>query len=190
MDAPDPAALFLPGLDAAGLEYMVTGGVGAIVYGEPRLTNDIDIVVRLSNREADRLLQQFPAERFYVPPLETVREEAARDRHGHFNLLDLDSMLRADVYVAGADPLQSWGLSGRRRLRLGAVEGWVAPPEYVIVQKLLYFKQGGSPRHLRDIAWMLRVSEALIDRSLLDRKVSELGLEAPWAAALATPLDA
>jgi hypothetical protein len=189
MGAPDPAALFLPRLEAAGLDYMVTGGVGAIVYGEPRLTTDIDIVVRLSSSEAARLIQQFPAEQFYVPPIETVREEAARDHHGHFNLFDLDTMLRADVYVAGADPLQAWGLSRRRRKLLGAFEGWMAPPEYVIVQKLIYFEQGGSSKHVRDIAWMLRVSESEIDRPLLERKVHELGLEAQWATALATPLD-
>lgn len=129
MSAPDPAALFLPGLEAAGVEYMVTGGVGAIVYGEPRLTTGIDIVVRLSRREAGRLIQQFPVERFHVPPIETVREEAARDRFGHFNLLELDTMLRADVYVAGTDPLQSWGLDDRREASSAQSKaGWPPPP--------------------------------------------------------------
>ncbi|MDZ4862793.1 MAG: nucleotidyl transferase AbiEii/AbiGii toxin family protein [Gemmatimonadota bacterium] len=190
MNAPDPAALFLPGLEAIGVEYMVTGGVGAILYGEPRLTNDIDLVVRLTGREAALLAKEFPADRFYVPPIETLREEAARERHGHFNLLDLDTMLRADVYLAGQDSLQAWGLECRRRMPLGACEGWVASPEYVILLKLIYFKQGHSSKHLRDIAWMVRVSEALIDRRLLEQKVRELGLDAQWATALATSLDA
>ena len=190
MNAPDPAALFLPGLEAIGVDYMVTGGVGAILYGEPRLTNDIDIVVRLSGRQAALLAKAFPADRFYVPPVETLREEAARERHGHFNLLDLDTMLRADVYVAGTDPLQAWGFARRRRMTLGVHEGWVAPPEYVLVQKLIYFRQGNSSKHLRDIAWMVRVSEALIDRPMLERKVRELCLDTQWATALATSLDA
>ena len=160
---PDPAALFLPGLERAGVEYMVSGGVGAIIYGEPRLTNDIDVIVRMGLADASRLSAAFRHEEYYVPPVETIREEVARPAFGHFNLLHLDSMLRADVYLAGDDPLQIWGLARRRRLTLGATEGWVAPPEYVIVQKLRYSREGGSPRHLRDIAWMLRVSKALID---------------------------
>src|SRR5690606_40215982 len=94
MSAPDPAALFLPAFEAAGVEYLVTGGVAAIAYGEPRLTNDIDIVLRLPSRLAATLLRQFDPERFYVPPLETILEEVRRDQHGHFNLIELDTMLR------------------------------------------------------------------------------------------------
>ena len=188
--APDPVAPVLRRLEDAGLEYMLTEAVGEIVYGEPWLRNEIAIVLRLSTGEADHLVRQFPSEAFYVPPLEAIRTEATRARDGYFGLLDLETMLRADVHLVGFDPLQNWGLRRRRRVLLGAVEGWVAPPEYVIVQKLIYFKQGSSSKHLRDIACMLRVSEALIDRPLLERKVRELGLDAVWATALATPLDA
>ncbi|MDX2121206.1 MAG: nucleotidyl transferase AbiEii/AbiGii toxin family protein [Gemmatimonadota bacterium] len=189
MNAPDPAALFLPAFEAAGVEYLVTGGVAAIAYGEPRLTNDIDIVLRLPSRQAATLLRQFDPARFYLPPLETVLEEVRRDQHGHFNLIELDTMLRADIYLAGRDPLQAWGFDHRRRVSLGAVEGWVGSPEYVILQKLRFCQQGASDRHLRDIGWMLRVSEAQIDRPLLERKVADLGLASYWERALAAPLD-
>ncbi len=190
VSAPDPVAPVLRRLEDSGLEYMLTEAVGEIVYGEPWLRNEIAIVLRLSAGEADHLVRQFPSEAFYVPSLETIRTEVARLRDGYFGLLDRDTMLRADVHLVGADPLQTWGLSRRRRVLLGAVEGWVAPPEYVIVQKLIQVQQGGSTNHLGEIAWMHTLSEALIDRPLLERKVSELGLEAPWATALATPLDA
>jgi hypothetical protein len=51
---------------------MVTGGLAAIIYGEPRLTNDVDIVLRLEPEDAERLLAGFPAPAYYAPPLETV----------------------------------------------------------------------------------------------------------------------
>jgi hypothetical protein len=168
---------------------MVSGGVGAIIYGEPRLTNDIDIVVRLAPRDAKGLVEAFPPGAFYVPPLDVMREEAEREQHGHFNLLHTETMLRADVYLAGRDPLQEWGLARRRRMALGSVEGWVAAPEYVILQKLLHYRSGGSPRHLRDIGWMLRVSEGLIDRPLLEAKIAELGLGPEWHSAREARLD-
>ena len=47
---------------------MVTGAVAAIVYGEPRLTHDIDVVVALRADDAPRLAAAFPAPDFYVPP--------------------------------------------------------------------------------------------------------------------------
>ena len=190
MDLPELVPLFALPIGRAGFGYMVTGAVAAAIYGEPRLTRDVDLVVVLRGREAERLARSFPAEEFYLPPTETMIEEAARPRHGHFNILHLESGLRADIYLLGDDPLHAWAYDRRREVQVSGETISLAPPEYVILRKLEYFQQGRSPKHLRDIAWMLRVSEALIDRPLLERKVSELGLEAPWATALATPLDA
>ena len=35
------------------MEYMVTGGLAAVVYGHPRLTLDVDLVIRLAPRQYD-----------------------------------------------------------------------------------------------------------------------------------------
>ncbi len=40
MRGPELFLLFTGPLDEAGMAYMVTGSVAAMVYGEPRLTND------------------------------------------------------------------------------------------------------------------------------------------------------
>jgi len=189
MQAPDLARIFIPVFEATGFPYLITGGVGSIIYGEPRLTNDIDIVLWLRPREAERFAEAFASGGFYLPPVEVLREEAGRVQHGHFNLVHLDTMLRADVYLAGDDPLQAWGLEQRRRLPLGTIEGWVASPEYIILRKLLFIRDGASGRHLRDIAWMLRVSEALIDLQLLEGLVCANGVERQWALARETRLD-
>lgn len=93
--ATDLYARLLEPLRQAGIPYMVTGGLAAIVYGEPRLTNDVDIVVRLDPADAERLAASFPQPHRYVPPIETIRDEAARPAHGHFNLLELATSLRA-----------------------------------------------------------------------------------------------
>lgn len=45
MPAPDPLAAFLGPLERLGLPYCITGSVAASVYGEPRLTADIDVVL-------------------------------------------------------------------------------------------------------------------------------------------------
>jgi hypothetical protein len=36
--------------DKLGIPYLITGSVAAIIYGEPRMTNDIDIVAALEKR--------------------------------------------------------------------------------------------------------------------------------------------
>ena len=73
MPAPDVHTRLLQPLNSTQIPYMVTGGLAAIIYGEPRLTNDVDVVLQLDPEDAERLLAVFPAPGYYVPPLETVR---------------------------------------------------------------------------------------------------------------------
>lgn len=167
-------------LDQLQIPYMATGAVAAIVYGEPRLTLDLDLVLQLSASDAPRFIAAFPAVEFYVPPAETIAAEAARPRHGHFNLLHLDSGLRADIYLASDDPLDRWGLANRRRETIGGEPVWMAPAEYVVIRKLEYHREGGSDKHLTDIQGMLRVRPDLIDLPLLNGFIGSRGLEPEW----------
>lgn len=57
---------------------------------------------------------------------------------------------------------------------------WVAPPEYVILRKLEFFREGGSEKHLRDIRAMLRISGELLDARWLDGWLHQLGLLREW----------
>jgi hypothetical protein len=56
----------------------------------------------------------------------------------------------------------------------------IAPPEYVIVRKLEYFREGHSEKHLRDIRGMLAVSGEQLDRATLNEWIQRLGLESEW----------
>lgn len=163
---------------------MVTGGLAAIIYGEPRLTNDVDIVLGIDPADAQRFVAAFPPSRYYVPPLEAIQQEAARAEHGHFNILDLESSLRADVYCLGRDPLGRWGMARRQTVAIGVESIWVAPIEYVILQKLRYHRESGSDRHPRDIAAMLRISAEIIDQPSLESWLDELGLRPQWESVL------
>jgi hypothetical protein len=160
---------------------MATGAVAAIVYGEPRLTLDLDLVLSLSPAEVPRFAEAFRGEELYVPPLEVLLQEAARATHGHFNLLHHSSGLRADIYLASNDPLDVWGLAHRREERVGGEPVQIAPAEYVVVRKLEYFRKGGSTKHLDDIRAMRRVRPDLLDAGRVAAFVRERGLAKEWA---------
>jgi hypothetical protein len=55
-----------------------------------------------------------------------------------------------------------------------------ASPEDVIIKKLEFFKEGGSDKHLRDIAGVLAVTGDQIDRRYIERWVRRLGLTDTW----------
>jgi hypothetical protein len=177
MPVPDPLALFLEPLERLGIPYCITGSVAASVYGEPRLTADIDLVVLLKPDDIPALRAAFPDEGYYVPPDETLQDRIARPR-GMFNLIHHASQFKADIYIAGGDPLHAWALEHRRRIDLGGGGAWIAPPEYVILRKLEYLREGGSDKHVRDIRFVLAATE--VDRDLLDREIERLGLRAEW----------
>lgn len=185
MPAPSPFAPFLLPLEALGLPYCITGSVAASIYGEPRLTADIDVVLLLRPHDIAALQRAFPQERYYVPPEETMRLELVRQGRGHFNLIHHDTQFKADIYLAARDPLHAWALEKRRRISLDDGDAWIAPPEYVILRKLEYLREGAQDKHVRDIRFMLAASE--VDRAFVQTHVLRLGLQDQWRQCLADP---
>lgn len=175
MAAPDWISIFVEPLDRLQIIYMITGSVGAMAYGEPRATMDIDIVIRLASSQVPSLLSSFPEESFYRPPEEIVRQEIARPARGHFNIIHRESGMKADFYPIGRDDLQLRSLERRN-----FVEGFaLAPPEYVIVRKLEYHREGQSAKHLRDVSSML-VSGCQLDLPWLETELARRGLMPIW----------
>jgi hypothetical protein len=172
--------MFTHRLNALGVEYMVSGSVAVIIYGEPRLTHDVDLIVVLDREHIARLPEVFPPAEFYCPPTEVIAVEAAREQRGHFNIIHHETGFKADVYLSGRDPLHAWGLARTRQLEVDGQALVVAPPEYVIVRKLEYYREGGSEKHLRDIRSMLETSSDAIDRVELEKQIDARGLQEAW----------
>lgn len=177
--------LFVRPLNRLGVRYIVSGSVAAILYGEPRLTHDVDFVVFLREGDIQPLSEAFPSPEFYLPPAEVIAVEIAREQRGHFNLIHADTGFKADFYTSGRDELHAWAFRNARRLEFRNEPITVAPPEYVILRKLEYFREGGSDKHLRDIRSMLAVSGDQLDRPALDEWIRLRGLEPQWKQASA-----
>jgi hypothetical protein len=160
---PDLIGLVVEPLEGIGVSYMITGGVASVIYGDPRFTRDVDVVMELQPKEVTALVAAFDPVMFYVPPAEALEAEASRHEGGHFNVIHRETALRADVDLGGDDPLIPWAFDRRMRLPVGDTEIWVAPIEYVILRKLEYYEHAGSDRHLRDVAMMLRISGETVD---------------------------
>lgn len=181
MQSPEPFLIFTRKLNELAVPYMVSGSVAAIYYGEPRMTNDVDIIVFLKREDVSRVEKAFPPEAFYCPPREVIQMEIAREQRGHFNLIHHDSGFKADIYLMGQDSLHTWGLANAVKADLEGDEVVFAPPEYVIVRKLEFYREGGSPKHLRDISRMKTGLGDAWDSDVLTRMIHQQGLQAQWA---------
>src|SRR6185437_3147878 len=162
-----------------GTEYAVVGSMASSYYGEPRLTNDVDVIAVLRLDHVTQLLEAFPATDFYV------RESAVRQavaNLGQFNIIHPDSGLKVDVVIAKPSEFDRTRLNRRIRVQPGGtdVDVYFASPEDVILKKMEYYREGGSDKHLRDIAGMLKIRGDKIDRSYIEMWAPKLGVDEIW----------
>lgn len=171
--------VFLERLNHTNIDYMITGSVASIIYGEPRITHDIDLVLELKPDNILEFINTFPSNEFYCPPQNVIEQELSKSKNGHFNVIHHKSGFKADIYFFD-DELSRWGRKNRNEVEMYGSRIWIAPPEYVIVRKLEYYKEGGSSKHLQDIKSILNLSNTLIDRQILNIKIEEQGYGDVW----------
>jgi hypothetical protein len=75
-----------------------------------------------------------------------MRAEHSRGVRGHFNIIHHDTGFKADIYLAGRDPLHAWAFKHRREIETAETTLSVAPPEYVIIRKLEFHREGQSKK--------------------------------------------
>ena len=162
------------------IDYLVTGSIASMAYGEPRLTNDIDIVADIKIEQVNLLERYFPHEEFYFDA-EMVR--GAIIHKSQFSLIHPGSGLKVDVILYQDTRFDRSRFS--RSKRIEPVEGYqanFATPEDVIIKKMEYYKKGASDKHLRDITGILKVSGNDVDREYIITWAKKLGLMKIWRA--------
>ena len=166
-------------LEGLGVPYLVTGSMATMAYGEPRFTNDVDVVVALAPVKVTAFCAAFPAPDYYCST--EAATEAVRDRF-QFNILHLVSGLKVDVIIATNSEFDRSRLDRGVRLPVGDdFEATFAAPEDLIIKKLEYFREGSSEKHLRDIVGVLKVQGDRIDQGYLSDWITRLGLSVEWA---------
>lgn len=164
-------------LEDARIPYMVVGSLSSIVYGEPRMTKDMDLVIDIPAQDADKFEFYFPQEGFYCPPSEILKDEIVH--RGQFNLIHHQSGLKIDVIIRKQSPHSIEEFKRRNKISFWkGFEAYIASPEDVIIKKLDFYREGGSEKHLTDIRGILANSN--IDDIYLNEWIKKLGLESYW----------
>lgn len=168
--------------DDLGIRYAIVGSIASMMYGMTRMTQDIDVLADIPLGKIRPLCEEFGPPEYYVS-LEAAIDAVRRG--SQFNIIHPASGNKIDVI---ARPPTAWGdeqLSEVRQMPLFPDRQiCVAPPEQVIIAKMMAYDEGGSEKHLRDIAGMLRQPDAVVDRGYIERWANQLGLTAIWESIL------
>jgi hypothetical protein len=172
-------------IEAASGRYFVGGSVASSLQGEPRATNDIDVVLELPiGRIADlvaRLGDDFEVD------VAMLREALLHT--GSCNIFYLPTVMKVDLFAVGTSPFDESEFARRARVLVRPPAGTlvVKSPEDTVLRKLLWYLDGGkvSDRQWRDVVEVLRVSAAAIDRTYLATWAAQLRLSELLERALA-----
>ena len=170
-------------LERLNVRYMLVGSMASMVYGEARFTHDIDIVVELDQQTVEQVCDAFSDPEFYVS-LPAAREAVQRRRQ--FKVIHSMSGNKIDFMISRDDDWGKRQLARRKRVLIfPELWGYTAAPEDVILGKLLYYREGQSDKHLRDIAAMLQTSGDEIDRDDVSAWAAKLSVLDIWQAIIA-----
>ena len=160
------------------IPYFVTGSMASFLYGEPRLTQDIDIVADIQEGHIAALLRSFPVTEFSIDGSSIRRAILAKSQ---FNIIHPSSGNKIDVIIPKGDPFDRGRFERRRSVR--TPDGLTIPyssPEDIIVSKLEFYRAGRSEKHLRDIAGIIKISGEELDRGYIASVTQEKGLREIW----------
>jgi len=172
-------------LDRLGVRYAVGGSIASSVFGEPRSTEDADLIADLRSEHVRPFVEALRVE-FYVDE-ESVRE--ALRRHSSFNLIHFKLVRKVDVFIPGNRPLDRAQLERRRLMILVSDpqrSAYVTSPEDIVLLKLDWFRQGGgvSDRQWRDVLGVLKERGAELDIPYTQSMAAPLGISDLLARAL------
>ncbi len=165
-------------LEAIGAHYAIWGGMAVVAYGEPRFTQDMDILLHPLDLNVPLFARRLQESHYHVDEL-AVRNSLAG---GFFNVIHLGYHIKVDFFVPQDPPLLAM-IAERVYLPFDAMRrAAYVTPTAVIIAKLRAYHESQSTRHLDDIASIIRIQGSRLAQEKLDVTAARLGLLGVWRA--------
>jgi hypothetical protein len=179
-------------LQASDITYLIGGAVAVWAWGEPRTTQDFDLVIHLPGTRIRRLSQELAERRMLVPPDILVDLLIQPEGDLPVNAIHLDAGYKAELFLLRpGDAFRLKALERRIEVDLGTPLGkvYVHAPDDLILNKVHYYAISRQSKHIRDIASMLVTPDLPIDWTYFGDWLNRLDLETTWSE-VKTQVDA
>jgi hypothetical protein len=170
-------------LEKAGIDYMVGGAVAVWPWGEPRSTQDIDIVIHLGIEQIDALSKELEKAEIYLPP--DIILENLNETRGDLpiNAIHGASGYKAEMFlIREDDELRKTAFERRVKVDFGSEIGevFIHSPEDLIIYKMLYYSLSQQTKHIRDIGSIIKTRGDELDYDYIQKWAIEKQLAAIW----------
>lgn len=149
------------------IDYMIVGAVSVAVHGTPRSSEDVDVILMLSEKKMKGFVDSM-GERGFLTHVEDIKS-ALREK-SHFTIFDERSAYRIDCKGLYSK-FDEQSFQRRIKKKVNSTEMWVNSPEDLILAKLSY----GAPRDVEDVMRTL-VSQKNLDRKYLFKEAKKMGV--------------
>ena len=154
--------------ESAGMDYLVGGSLASSLYGIPRATQGVDILVNMTESNLEAVLPSL-REHFYID--EPAAKDAVR-KGASFNIIDREYLYKLDIFVQGADDLSQKEMRRRINFHLagpGDQTIFLGSPEDIIAHKLYWYRLGNevSERQWNDALNVIKVQRNKLDYDYL-----------------------
>jgi hypothetical protein len=181
MNASDLFRSISSAFEQAGISYMLVGSFASNVYGTGRATQDVDFLVTATADQIQAFLNLLSPTDYYFDSQDALQ---ALKHSSMFNLLDLKTGFKVDIIFRKPTAFNHEEFRRRTQADVEGVRVFVATKEDVVLSKLEWAKLGESSRQIEDVAGILKVQGASLDRVYVEKWVKEMGLSSEWARAL------
>lgn len=141
-------------LNSIQVPHYIGGSLASSLWGEPRYSEDLDLVIEISPDQTRALIVAFDQE-FYVS--ESAVEEALIARSSSFNIISLDSAEKAGLFISRGDQFSRSKMARRVLYSTSNGQLWIASAEDIILQKLVWRKNSDSEKQWRDVLGVLKL---------------------------------
>lgn len=165
-------------LESLGIDYAIGGSFASGTWGEPRTTNDLDLVLSLRRENVQALCEAF--EPHFAIGTDALNDAlSSTEPYRGSYMTAYDSAFQVDLFLLNKEPFDVEEFARRVRLKvLPDLESWVFSAEDTVLRKLGWYEAGNrrSDKQWNDVVQILHVRRGLLDEKYMMRWAGELGL--------------
>lgn len=162
-------------LDSQHIRYALTGGMALAVWGQPRSTVDVDLIVAISPEDLPTFITQMNASAHFLLEPDELQFPHMTIYRGHLQGKQPDVLITVDIILLDREWTESL-MNRRHSITLYGHTVWVSSSEDIILLKL--FSQRG--KDLDDIRGICVQRGQLLDKHYIEQWADKLGINDAW----------